>query len=94
MIHNQTRYQRKQHLLAAPIDDELVLLHVDKGQYYNLKGVGPDLWNRLETPHSVDELVEWVCEEYDVAKDVATADVQSFLSELLEVEAIVIAQEA
>lgn len=86
------RYQRKADLMGAPIDDELVLLHVDKGQYYSLKGAGPDLWARLENPASLDDLVDWICGEHEVAREVALADIEGFLSELQEIEAIDVAE--
>jgi hypothetical protein len=90
---SQQRYRRKADLMGALIDDEVVLLHVEKGLYYNLKGVGADLWSRLETPHSLGELVDLMCEDYEVAPDVASAEISQFISELLNLDAIAIVVE-
>lgn len=81
-------YQRKTDLMGAQIDDELVLLHVDRGEYFSLKGAGPDLWSRLETPQSLDALVEWVCETYEITSDQALTDIDAFLSALRDIDAI------
>jgi hypothetical protein len=80
--------------MGAPIDDELVLLHVDKGRYYSLKSPGPDLWAQLETPHSLEELVNWVCERYEVTKEVALTDIKKFLLELQNIDAIEVIETA
>lgn len=82
------RYQRKSDLMGAPIDDELVLLHVERGEYFSLKGTGPALWERLETPQSLDDLVAWVCEDYAVDHDEALSDIQTFIDELQGIEAL------
>ena len=82
------RYQGKSELIGAPIDDELVLLHVERGEYISLSGAGPDLWSCLEVPRSVSELVDHVCQTYQVTRDQALADVQAFLSDLHAVDAI------
>ena len=74
--------------MGAPIDDELVLLHVDQGQYYSLKGVGPQIWERLATPQTIDDLVAWVCQNFEVAEHQARLDVERFLSKLLEADVI------
>jgi hypothetical protein len=82
------KYERKSDLMGAPIDDELVLLHVDRGEYFSLKGAGPELWSRLETPHSLGELVGWACETFRVTNDQAMVDIEAFLSSLLAIDAI------
>jgi len=88
------RFQRKADLMGAPVHDELVLLHVDKGQYYSLRGLGPDLWGILETPHSLDELLDWVCTEYEVSRVIALMDIEQFLLELRKIEAIEVIESA
>ena len=81
-------YQRKSELMGAPIDDELVLLHVDQGQYYSLKGSGPHIWEQLSTPQTVDDLVTWACDTFDINESQAQADIEAFIAELLKADAI------
>lgn len=81
-------YQRKSELMGAPIDDELVLLHVDQGQYYSLKGVGPQIWERLATPQTVDDLVAWACETFETTQQQARSDIEAFIVKLIRVDAI------
>ena len=82
------RYQGKSELIGAPIDDELVLLHVERGEYISLSGAGPDLWSWLQAPSDIETLVDHVCQTYQVTRDQALADVQAFLSDLHAVDAI------
>ena len=94
MSQSKLRYQKKADVMGAPVDDEVVLLHIDKGQYYSLKGAGPDLWARLDTPASLDELVEWLCGEYDVSPEQAMSDVERFVSELQQIDVVDVVEAA
>lgn len=53
-----------------------------------LKGSGPLLWQALESPCSLDDLVELLVAEYEVTSEVARADVRHFLDRLVEWQAV------
>lgn len=59
-------------------------LHI-KGMI-NLTESGVLLWKRLQTECSEEDLVDAVVEEYDVDRETAAADVQSFLGQLRQLE--------
>lgn len=82
------RYHAKPELIGAPIDDELVLLHVERGEYISLSGAGPDLWSWLQAPSDIETLVDHVCRTYYVTRDQALTDVEAFLSDLRAIDAI------
>lgn len=79
-----TRYRRADGLSFTELDGELVCLNLDTGEYSGLRDVGQSIWERLERPCVLDELVEHVVSEYDVESDRASADVQAFLAQLRE----------
>ena len=77
-----TRYKRADSLSFTELDGELVCLNLESGEYSGLRDVGQTIWEHLDQPRAVDELVEVVVAEYDVESDRAATDVQAFLSEL------------
>ena len=50
---------------------------------FTLNGVGLELWDRLETPASPEELASWLAERYAIAEERARADVDGFATRLM-----------
>jgi len=81
---NNATYHRNPDLIGASIDDELVMMSVEQGQYYGLGGVGPRVWDLLEEPHTLDQLVDRVLEEFEVERAVCEKDMVGFLEQMEE----------
>ena len=77
-----TAYQRNPDLIGASIDNELVMMSVEQGQYYGLGGIGPRVWELLETPHTLTELVDRITEEFDVERTVCESDMAGFIERM------------
>jgi hypothetical protein len=75
---------RNQDLIAASIDNDLVMMSVDQGEYYGITGVGSQVWEMLAEPISVEDITRHLCAEYDVDKNLCQADMQSFVDDLLK----------
>lgn len=68
--------------LSETIDENRVVLNLDSGTYYALSGIGDEIWTQVQTPISVEDVCNTVCEMYEVADTECRADVLRFLSEL------------
>ena len=79
---NLTKLVRNQDLIAAEMDGDVVMLSIENGQYYGLTGIAPRIWELLETPHSVYQLLVDLLQHYDVAEDVLRADLDGFLTDM------------
>ncbi len=49
-----------------------------------LNPVSAILWNELETPKTLDELANKICENFDINRDEAKADIMEFIESLVE----------
>jgi hypothetical protein len=74
---------RSENSLAAEIDDELVLMSVEQGNYYGLDAIGADIWRRLEEPMQVSAMCEALCQEYEADADTIRRDVMALLERLI-----------
>lgn len=83
-IGPETPVVRDPDMIAAAMDGDLVMMSIERGQYYGLGGVGPRVWELLETPSSVDQLCLAIVEEYDVGEDVCRSDIQAYVEKLLD----------
>jgi hypothetical protein len=69
-------------MLATELDQETVLMSIDAGAYYGLKGPARSIWEKLETPLTFSALVERLVKEYRVAPEVCAADLEGFLAKM------------
>lgn len=76
-------FQRNPDLIGALIDDELVMMSADKGQYYGLAGVGLRIWELLEQPRRFNELVDRILDEFEVEREVCEKDLVEFLGQMV-----------
>lgn len=76
------QFQRASDQLSCELDGEIAILNLESKLYFGLTDVAATLWNALEEPRSLDELISSILAEYAVEKDQCCADVIAFLGEL------------
>ncbi|MDA8429935.1 MAG: lasso peptide biosynthesis PqqD family chaperone [Geobacteraceae bacterium] len=69
-------------IVASDIDDEKVMMSIEKGEYYGLEPVGSRVWELIETPVTVSRIIDTLLGQYDVDRDTCARDVLTFLGEL------------
>jgi hypothetical protein len=79
---SETRLSRVQDLISTELDEETVLMSIDAGAYYGLKGPAQTIWNNLETPITFSALVERLVKEYSVSQETCSEDLQQFLAKM------------
>ena len=68
--------------LSTTLGDEVVILGLRDSVYYGLSRVGARVWELLQAPRRVDDLVATIVAEYDVTHEQASADLQRLLADL------------
>lgn len=87
-----TRWQARADLLASELSEsEVVMLDMDKGTYFGCEGVAKTIWNALEQPRSIEELIAAVQADYPDAPGDVRDDVSTFLDQLIEADLLVTA---
>jgi hypothetical protein len=76
------RWVRDETLQAVEMNGEFVMMGLDQGEYYAVKGVAAALWRHLAEPRDLETLCALVAEEFDVTTDACRADVAAFLAQL------------
>jgi hypothetical protein len=69
---------------SCTVDEEAVILHLDKGVYYGLNPIGARIWELIREPKTVAEIRNIILEEYDVTPERCDADLQGLLAKLAE----------
>ena len=68
-------------IVTADMDGEIVMMRIETGKYYNLGKMGSVIWAMLETPISLETLIEKLLEKFDVGCEQCEKEVLSFLCE-------------
>ena len=83
-IDDSKSYCRNADLLSVEMDGDLVMMSIDSGNYYGVSGIGPRIWELLESPRGFGELVDGICDEFEVDSETAASDLKAFLAKLSE----------
>ena len=69
-------------LVSADMDGEKVMMNIEKGKYYGLDGIGSRIWELIESPHTVRDVVGVLLKEYNVEEKNCQQDVLAFINKL------------
>ena len=83
-ISPESRVSQIEDIVASDIDDEKVMMSVEKGQYYGLDPIGSRVWELIEKPIKVSDLIDALLLKYDVDRETCERDVLAFLEDLYE----------
>ena len=72
---------RNPEVCAAGLDGEICLFEPVKAEYLNLNSTGSAIWNLLEEPTELDDLVEALQKRYDVDLNTCRQQTEAFLGE-------------
>ena len=79
---------RNNELLSAPVDREIVFLNTGIDSYVALDEIGRRIWDLLERPRPIAELVSELELEYSGSSETIASDVIAFLEELEDDEMV------
>lgn len=71
-----------QDLVSADLEKEAVILNLKDGVYYGLDPVGARIWNLLQEPRSVNEIIDILLKEYEVEPQTLNKDLMELLQEM------------
>jgi len=93
MISVDVRFIRNQEVVARQIQGELIIVPIRRGvgdlnSLYTLNPVGALLWDFMTEGHTLSEMVQRVCDEFEVTVSQAQRDIESFLDSLMQEQLI------
>ncbi len=88
-----TTIKRNPELASTDVDGEKVMMSIENGEYFGLDSVGSRVWELIENPIRVEELVNLLIDEFDVSKEQCEDDTLEFLNELMAKKLLIIVSE-
>ena len=56
-------------IVASDIDGEIVMMSIENGEYYGLDEIGSRIWELIEKPVKVSNLIDTLLERFDVDRE-------------------------
>lgn len=84
MITEQSVITSAPDLTTAYLDGEAVILDLQSGQYYGLNEVGARIFNLVQEPSSVGDVIDQIVQEYAVETDQFKQDLLAFLESMAQ----------
>ncbi|MCK5679644.1 lasso peptide biosynthesis PqqD family chaperone [bacterium] len=73
---------RNRELVSSDIDGEVVMMSIENGKYYGLDLIGSRIWELIEKPLPVSDLIDQLLLEFKVERETCEKDVIYFLQKL------------
>lgn len=75
---------------AVDMDEEKVMMNMDRGKYYAFNSIGSRIWELIDKPRSVRDIISKLVEEYDVDTEMCQDNVLAFINRLYDEELVCI----
>jgi hypothetical protein len=80
--------KRSDTAMARRVDDEIVILDIESGQFFAINDVGAFIWDLLEAEVTIEELADAVAAEYGVDTETASGDVDELVKQLVDADLV------
>lgn len=71
--------------ISTRLGEEIVVLSVETGRYFQMDGVAARVWDLIESPRPFEDLCSLLEEEYSVGLDRCVVEVRGFVESLVKV---------
>tara|TARA_B100000029_G_C16874648_1_gene704360 strand:- start:14 stop:373 length:360 start_codon:yes stop_codon:yes gene_type:complete len=82
MLDLNSTIRASEDVVVSQLDDELVMMSIEKGQYYGLDDIGSRVWELINEPRSISSICDVLVSEFDVVRTECEHDMVEWLSEL------------
>ncbi|MDU1411728.1 MAG: lasso peptide biosynthesis PqqD family chaperone [Clostridium sp.] len=81
-ITNNTIIYRKNNIEWTDLNDDFVMMDIEKGKYYAINSSGGAIWEKIKNPISVSSLINYLITEFQIDKNTCYEDTLKFLNQL------------
>lgn len=81
-VNYRSTVVRVEHLLSTELDDETILMSIERGQFYGIGRTARRIWQLIAKPQKVADLIDLLAEEYQISSSICGPDVLEYLQEL------------
>ena len=88
-----TEFRRAADAIATRIsEDQVVAMDVNAADYFGLEGPAAFVWDLLESPRTLDSIVESLLDRYEVDEATCRAQAEGFLADMVDRQLAVVSE--
>ena len=84
MLSAETQIVASADQVSCEMDDDVMILNLKDGEYYELGQVGAHIWDAIQKPCSLEQLEQSLLDRYEVDLETARADLSELIGNLLD----------
>jgi hypothetical protein len=84
-----TKFSSAKQILSSDIGDEMVMMDINRGKYFSMKGPSGRVWELIEKEVTVQAIFDVLLEEYDVEAEQCQQELFALLSDMHDADMIV-----
>lgn len=89
-VTESTKVKQNPNMLTTQMDGEIVMMSIKHGKYFSIGKTGVAIWGQIETERSIGEVVDSLCEQYEVDRAVCAQDVLRFVENMVAKEIVLV----
>jgi len=74
------KFSRNDQVIDGELDDNQVMMHLERGKYFGMNHVGKRIWELIEQPKTMEEITQTLLSEFDVTICQCEKEVEAFLN--------------
>jgi hypothetical protein len=83
-MKKDTILSRSEDYLSNEIDGEIVMMNIETGMYVSMNATGKSVWDILENPASISDILTALTKEYEIDAETCQKDVTPFIEQMIE----------
>lgn len=81
---------RSDNFVFNEVDGELVMMNIETGAYASLNETGKSIWQLLDAPKNIADVVSALVEEYDIDQSTCENEVLPFIENMVKNDVLVL----
>ena len=91
-IDLSSRLQRTSEQVHTLLDGNVVIMTLADGKYFELNPVGARIWDELEQPIAIPEVVDRLLADYEIDEETCRSEVETWLTKMSELGLVIAAE--
>ena len=88
MVDMKTILAHNEDCPVRAIGKGLVIVSPVENETHSIEDIGTFIWNRIDGKNDLENILDEILREYEVAASTATQDLQTFISQLMEAKLV------
>lgn len=90
-IELETPLKRAENILFSEIDQDKVMIDIERGAYFGMNPVAGEIWDMLEAPHSPQQVIQKLMALYEVDAETCQTETLQILQRMARLKLVEVA---